>query len=119
MNIEPFIYLFLFLFFVLLTSVFRWLKGEVEKVPGLEDVSKPFGLYEESPAPFGHAKGSPRDSQPRTREEPSRAPAKTKRRLKKVKIHPGNLQEMRRGIVLMTVLGPCRSLQPPPESPHF
>jgi hypothetical protein len=119
MSIEPFLYLLLFLFIALLSLVMRWLRGEIEKSAGLEEKSKAFGLFQESPAPFVFAEETPRARERRIREVSSVAPARPRRKARKVKIHPENLQEVRRGIVLMTVLGPCRALEPPNEALRF
>jgi hypothetical protein len=49
---------------------------------------------------------------PRDRPVPTVGPPVVPRR--RARSHLGSLQEVRRGIVLMTILGPCRAL----ESPH-
>ncbi len=121
MSLEPFLYLLLFLFIALLSMVMRWLRGEFEKSAELEEKSKPIGLFQEIPTPVVYAeeRPPPRARERRISEVLSMALARPRRRPKKVKIHPGNLHEMRRGIVLMTVLGPCRALEPPNESLRF
>jgi hypothetical protein len=35
----------------------------------------------------------------------------------RVPVRPGGLRDIRRGIVLMTLLGPCRALEPPDPAP--
>lgn len=119
MSMEPFLYLLLFLFIAFLSFVMRWLRGEIEKRGSLEETPKRYGLFQESPAPFVYAE----EKLGGREEEISGAPlipsSRSGRRLKRVTIRPTNLQEMRRGIVLMTVLGPCRALEPPDEPLRF
>jgi len=116
MSVEPFLYLLLFLFIALLSFVVRWLRGEIEKSAAMEGESKAFGLFQESPAPLMPAVERHQPSERRIRKVSSLAPARPVGKVRKMKIHPRNLQEMRRGIVLMTLLGPCRALEPPNES---
>lgn len=121
MSVEPFIYLLLFLFFGLMTFVFRWLKGEMEK-SDFEGESKVLGLFRESPPPAVPRAKRHEARERRKREVSSLAPprpVRTGRKVRKMKVHTGNLQEMQRGIVLMAVLGPCRALEPPNESFRF
>ena len=119
MSFEPFIYLFLFLLFGLLSYVARWLKREMDGSADREAESKVYGLFQEAPEPVVYPDEKISVLERSASEVPSMAPASSKRTLKRVTIHPRNLQEMRRGIVLMTVLGPCRAIEPPNESLHF
>jgi hypothetical protein len=46
---------------------------------------------------------------------PVATPATTRRRARS---RLGSLRDVRRGIILMTILGPCRALEPPPGPPR-
>ena len=116
---EPFIYLILLLLFGLFSYVARWLKREIEGSADRETEAKVFGMFRESPAPRVYAEEKPPAREKRISQVSPIATPRPRRRPKKVEIHPGNLQEMRRGIVLMTVLGPCRALEPPNDVSHF
>ena len=116
---EPFIYLLLFLTISLLSFFARWLKRELDGSADRETESKVLGLFQEFPESSVYVEKRPEAVERKVSEVPSTAPARARRTRKKVNIHPGNLQEMRRGIILMTVLGPCRALEPPNESLRF
>ena len=109
MNIEPFVYLTVFLFLALLTYFVRWLNEKIQAEINLKDLfgpsEKPDELLDfetpEAPTP--------------SREGPvstlSRSTSSRKRRARlKISLH--NKRDLRQGIVLMTVLGPCRALEP-------
>ena len=119
MNVEPFVYLSLFLFFALVVFLVRWLKGEIEKSVELEGKPKVLGWLEERAAPLGAPVDRHRPGELRIRTEPSLPLVKSRGIPGKVKVQPRNLREMRQGIVLMTVLGPCRAVQPPDKSLHY
>ncbi len=119
MSLEPFIYLIVFLIVALLSFVARWLKRELDGSADRETESKVHGLFQESPEPLVDAEERPQARDTHKSEVSSTTPPRTRRTPKKINIHPGNLQEMRRGIILMTVLGPCRALEPPNESLRF
>ena len=119
MSLEPFIYLFLLMLFAFVSFVARWLKRELDGSADREAESKVYGMFQESPEPFEYAEKPLPVLERKDSKGPSLAPARQQRMPKTVTINPQNLQEMRRGIVLMTVLGPCRALKPPNESLHF
>ena len=108
MNIEPFVYLTIFLFLTLLTLAARWLNQKIREEINLRDLfgpsEKPGELLDleapEAPTP--------------SRKEPistlSRSMSPHKRR-SSLKISLHNKNDLRQGIVLMTVLGPCRALE--------
>ena len=119
MSLEPFIYLFLLLMLWLFSFVARWLKREIEGSADREAEAKVRGLFQERPTPGLYEEERPPLREKRIHQVFPVTPIRSSRIRKKVRIEPGNLQEMRRGIVLMTVLGPCRALEPPNESLHF
>ena len=116
---EPLIYLILFLIVALLSFLARWLKRELDGSADRETEAKVLGLFQERPEPFVFTEERPQAMERKVSEVSSTTPTRARRTGKKVIIHPGNLQEMRRGIILMTVLGPCRALEPPNESLRF
>ena len=116
---EPFVYLALFLIISLLSLVARWLKRELDGSADRETESKVHGLFQESLEPFVYTEERPQAKESNLSEVSSTTATRASKTQKKINIHPGNLQEMRRGIILMTVLGPCRALEPPNESLRF
>ena len=119
MRLEPFFYLFLFLFLGLITFLARWLRGEIEKRGELEGESKTLELLQErTPSVLPAAEGHQARERQITKGS-FLAPTGPKKKRSVVKIHPRNLREMRQGIVLMIVLGPCRAVEPPNESLRF
>ncbi len=121
---EPFIYLALLLLFILLSYVTRWLKGAIEEKSeeqrtedkGYVAPSVPTEYGEFSVPPF--SEGIPpyerrqAERLGRISQEPLRGGRVRKSRL-------GGLKEVRGGIVLMTILGPCRALEPQNDFRRF
>lgn len=119
MSFEPFIYLILLLILWLLSFVARWLKREIDGSADRETEAKVRGLFQESPAPRVYEEVKTPSREKRISQVFPITPPRPRGLRKTIRIQPGNLQEMRRGIVLMTVLGPCRALEPPNESLRF
>ena len=112
MSIEPFIYLTVFLFLSLLTFVARWLGEKVREEMKLREILGP----SEKP---GEASvlGTPQATT-KLREEPISTlsrPTSPRVRRARLKISLHNKTDLRQGIVLMAVLGPCRASTPPAE----
>jgi len=110
MSIEPFVYLSVFLFLALLTVFGRWLNKKIREEINLRDL---FGPTEPSEEPQGLQ--IPETLPPSRREaipRPSR-PLGPRHRRAQLKRSLHNTRDLRQGIVLMTVLGPCRALEPP------
>ena len=118
MSLEPFLYLLLFLLFALLSFVARWLKREFEGSADREAESKVYGLFQEGPKPIAYTEKKFTAPEKKVKDEPVMPLFRPRKIHKKTRIQPGNLQEMRRGIVLMTILGPCRAFEPPNQSGH-
>lgn len=106
MRTESVLFLAVFVLIALLIAAARWILREIERserqraqeadlVPG-EPAARPEAVPGEQPA------GGER--------QPERKPARVTRR--RVLAHPSTPEEFRRGIVLMTILGPCRGLEP-------
>lgn len=111
---EPFIYLALFLLVAVISLVFRWLKAEIEKAPTDQLESGPW-TTPQSPAkvisvkpPPGRMKAA-RPPGRYTSAQPSPLPRPHPARL----AAGGSVQDLRRGILWMTILGRCRGLEPP------
>jgi hypothetical protein len=109
MNIEPFVYLTVFLFLALLTYFVRWLNEKIQAEINLKDLFGPSEKPDELPD-----LETPEASTP-SREKPistlSRSTSASKRRARlEISLH--NKRDLRHGIVLMTILGPCRALEP-------
>jgi len=110
MSIEPFIYLTVFLFLSLLTFVVRWLGEKVREEIKLGEIFGPSKEFREQ-----LDRGTPKaTTTPQSRKEPistlARSTSPRKRRASlKISLH--NKRDLRQGIVLMTVLGPCRALE--------
>ncbi len=111
---EPFVYLALFLFVAVISLVFRWLKAQIEEAPTDQLQSGPW------PTPHRPAKvisGKPpaatreaaRPRPPSLSSHPPPLPRRPVARLAAGK----SVQDLRRGILWMTILGRCRGLEPP------
>jgi hypothetical protein len=108
---EQILFLALFLLVVLVNLVARWLRGRGERRPRVE-AERPREIRE------GPRRVPPRPAVPTP--EISRAPAPVAapapappapvRRPPRFRL--GGVADVRRGIMLMTVLGPCRALEP-------
>jgi hypothetical protein len=112
MNIEPFIYLTVFLFLALLTFFARWLNEKIQEEINRRDIWGP----SEKPSDAS-ALGAPQATT-KLREEPISTlsrPTSPRKRRARLKISLHNKRDLRQGIVLMTVLGPCRASTPPAE----
>jgi hypothetical protein len=112
MPIEPFVYLAVFLFLALLTVFGRWLNEKIREEIDLRDL---FGPAEPSEEPQGLQ--TP-ETLPPSRQEAITPPStplgpRNRRALLKRSLH--NTRDLRQGMVLITVLGPCRALEPPPS----
>lgn len=121
MNLEPFIYLALFLLFMLFTVLARWLKGEIEErieaqPPEPTEYEVPRVLPESKTRYSANSKTrtQPREDIKDHGREPGSQEPLPKRRGRT--IHLGRLRETRRGIMWMTILGPCRALEPPDDN---
>jgi len=110
MNIEPFIYLTVFLFLTLLTFVARWLGEKVREEIKLREILDPSKEFREQ-----QGLGTPEATiTPQSRQKPistlARSTSPRKRRTPlKISLH--NKRDLRQGIMLITVLGPCRALE--------
>ena len=110
MSLEPFVYLTVFLLLALLTAFGLWLNEKVREEINLRDLFEP----PEAPAEGRDLKTAetPAPARPQAIAPSSRPPgSRNRRRLLYRALH--NKKDLRQGIILMTVLGPCRALEPP------
>lgn len=111
MPLEPFVYLTVFL---LLTGLFlfsRWLNEKLQKEIDLRDLFRP---SEEAHAP--ETVTPPGESRREPGPIPSRPPGRRERR-RRVKLPLHSKSDLRQGILLMTILGPCRALDSESTTP--
>jgi hypothetical protein len=109
MSIEPFVYLTVFLFLTLLTFFARWLSEKAREEIHLRNI---FGPSEKPGEP--HVFETTQETTKLRQEPISTLPRPTSSRKlgTPLKISLHNKRGLRQGIVLMTVLGPCRALEP-------
>lgn len=110
MSLEPFVYLFVFLLLGALVLLGRWLNEKVREDINLRDLFPP---SETSQEPQDRRRPeAPTPSRQEAHLPPAKAqgPRSSRMRLK-MALH--NKRDLRQGILLMTVLGPCRALEPP------
>ena len=110
MSLEPFIYLFVLLLLTAMVLVGRWLNEQVREEINLR------GLFESEETPAeGRELIAAEPPIPATSQAiapSSRTPGPSDRQMRlQMALH--NKQDLRQGIILMTVLGPCRALEPP------
>ena len=91
----------------LLVQLMRVLKGTVEEAQGNEAEAASIHLSMTKRVPILESRG-PSDEPPVARPAMDAFPATRRRRPRVRLLH---MQEARRGIVLMAVLGPCRGLE--------
>ncbi|MGD9851713.1 MAG: hypothetical protein AB7T38_10620 [Nitrospirales bacterium] len=110
MSVEPFVYLAVFLLLALLTRFALWLNEKVREEINLRDLF----VQTEAPAEGQDLKTAeaptPASLQAIAPSSRLQGP-RNRRRLLYRALH--NKEDLRQGIVLMTVLGPCRALEPP------
>ena len=110
---EDLLAILLTVFTVLILVVSGWIRTRLEgKAPATiepEAPEAPPRVRIPSP-PLASAPIEPREG-PMGAPLPAAAPPATIRRQTRAPV--GNLRDVRRGIVLMTILGPCRALEPP------
>lgn len=116
---EQLLLLALFLLVVFAGSLARWLKARMEAARPPE-TRPPAGVtVRRPPRPLGEP-AMPARTPPVTSAQPSPPPpVETRRRSPRPRLGEGS--DLRRAIVLMAVLGPCRALEreePPPPRPR-
>jgi hypothetical protein len=114
MSIEPFIYLTVFLFLTLLSFFARWLKAELEKTSHKVQPTRLSPLRQETPVAEGSLRSRP-SSQDRQRGSLMPGLPLRLTRQKALKVNLQTTADLRQGMILMAILGPCRAFEPPAE----
>ncbi len=114
MSIEPFITLTVFLFLTLLTFVARWLRAELEKISNKVQATRLPPLGQETSESEEYRRSRP-SSLDRQRESLASAPPLRSNTRKSLTVDLRTTTNLRQGIVLMEILGPCRAFTPPAE----
>ncbi len=114
MSMEPFVFLTVFLFLTLLTIVARWLKAELEKISNKVQTTRLPPLRQETP---GADESLRSRSSSRDQQRGSLVPGLPLRfnRRKSLTVNLRTVTDLRQGIILMEILGPCRAFTPPAE----
>ncbi len=112
---EPFIYLVVFLFLTGLLAFMRWLNERLREEINLKDLFK----QEEAPR-TRHPPTQPKPVLLPTRER-APSPPRRERPLRGSALLSAlhRKENLRQGIILMTILGPCRALDPPSRNRPF
>ena len=118
MPVEQLLLLALFVLAILVPLLYRRVAQDSRDETAGRD---PAGGRDRTPVPPPGAMQVP-ERRPRPRVEPGRdarrTPVAPRGARPPGRSRLGTLQDVRRGIVLMTVLGPCRALEPAPPSPR-
>jgi len=112
MSLEPFIYLFVFLLLGALVLLGRLLHEKVREDINLRDLFSPSETSQEPQDRRRREVPTPSRQEAKLSPPRTQGPRSPRMRLKK-SLH--NKSDLRQGIMLMTVLGPCRALEPPPS----
>ena len=114
---ESFILLFVFLFLSAIALAIRWLNEKIRREIALKDLKDLF-------LPSDDALEQPdREATDTTRTSPSKPtqpiqkfrPTTNLKRLTASRLRLRNRADLRQGIIIMTVLGPCRALEHPDD----
>lgn len=114
MNIEPFITLAVFLFLTLLTFFARWLKAELEKISNKVQATRLPPLRQETPEAEVALRSRPSSRDQQRGSLASDLPLRSNKR-KSLTVDLRTTADLRQGIILMEILGPCRAFTPPAE----
>ena len=115
---ESVVFFFVLLFLSLLAFAIRWLNERIRREIAFRDLKDLFSPSGDSPEP--PARKAPETTRIVGTKSPrslltSGAPVSLERRLARSRLRLRNRTELRQGIVIMTVLGPCRALEHPDD----
>lgn len=117
MNIEALVSLLVFLFLSLLALAIRWLNERIRRDIALRDLKDLFLPSDDAVERADREAPSPThtpSSKPKTHIQDFEPVLSPKLRTAgQLRLH--NRADLRQGIIIMTVLGPCRALEPPDE----
>jgi hypothetical protein len=117
MSIEALVSLLVFLFLSLLALAVRWLNERIRRDMALRDLKDLFlpsddaGERADREAPGPTPTPASKPKKPKQNFEPIFSPKR--RTASRLRLH--NTADLRQGIIIMTVLGPCRALEHPDE----
>jgi Na+-transporting methylmalonyl-CoA/oxaloacetate decarboxylase gamma subunit len=114
MSIESIVFFFVLLFLSLLALAIRWLNERIRRQIAYRDLKDLFGPGEdtpEEPAPEKKSEPTRISEKPMPPIETPGAPASRKRRPLQRLPRLRTPADLRNGIILMTILGPCRALE--------
>jgi len=117
MSIESFVSFTIFLVLALIALAIRWLNERIRRDIALRDLKDLFLPSDDSPDQRD------RESPDTTRTSPSKPkqpiqefrPTTSPKRRTATQLRLRNRADLRQGIVIMTVLGPCRALEHPED----
>ena len=117
MSIEALVTFIVFLFLSLIALAIRWLNEKIRRdiaLRDLKDLFLPDDSSREQPdrkAPDTTRASPSKPKQPTQKFRPTTSPKR--RTAGRLRIH--NRADLRQGIIIMTVLGPCRALEHPDD----
>jgi hypothetical protein len=106
---ESFILLFVFLFLSAIALAIRWLNEKIRREIALKDLKDLFLPSDDAREQQERGATETRTTSPSKQKKPIPTP---KRRTAS-RLRLGNKADLRQGIIIMTVLGPCRALEHP------
>jgi hypothetical protein len=111
MSMEPFVYLTVFLFLTLLTLAARWLRAELEKISNKVQTIRLPPLRQEIPGTEGYPRSRPSPQDQKRGSLVPGVPLRSNKR-KSLSVALRTRADLRQGIILMEILGPCRAFTP-------
>ncbi|GJL59974.1 MAG: hypothetical protein NPIRA03_28310 [Nitrospirales bacterium] len=117
MTIEALVSLLVFLFLSLLALAVRWLNERIRRDMALRDLKDLFLPSDDAGERADREASSPThppSSKPKKHiQDFEPIPSPKRRTASRLRLH--SRADLRQGIIIMTVLGPCRALEPPDE----
>lgn len=111
MNIESLVLFAVLLFLSLLALGIRWLNEKIQRDIALKELKDLFLPSDEPQAPPGPMSPQPRSQKitPPTLQPRAKSTVQGRGAWRRLRVH--NRSDLRQGIIIMTVLGPCRALE--------
>ena len=112
---ESLILLFVFLFLSAIALAIRWLNEKIRREIVLKDLKDLFLPSDDAREQQERGATETRTTSPSKQKKPIPAfrPTTTPKRLTASRLRLRNRADLRQGIIIMTVLGPCRALEHP------
>jgi len=117
MNIEALMFLIVFLFLSLLALAVRWFNEKIRRDIALSDLKDLFLPSDDVREQQEHDASETRTTSPSTPKQalPTFRSTTTPKRRTAGRLRFRNKADLRQGIIIMTVLGPCRALEHPDD----